>query len=169
MLGLHIPHLQTGSLQIIEQAGNASALGIDMVGIGKARAIWRQLQPIGGQLCRDLLHRLEKFNAKLFFAHPRHQGRCVFNQENFTAIDHSDTVGNRLSLFDVMGGQNNGDALPFELGDRVPHIFAQLDIHASGWLIQKQDLWLMGQGLSDQNPALHPTGQRHNFGVFLVK
>ena len=27
----------------------------------------------------------------------------------------------------------------------------------------------MGQGLGDQDPALHPTGERHNFGVFLVE
>ena len=144
MLGLHISHLQTGGLQIIEQAGNASALSVDIVGIGEATAIGRQLQPIGGQLDRDRLHRLQKFNANLLFAHTRHQCGFIFNQEDFTPVDHGDTVSNRLCLLDVMGGQNDGDALPFELGHRVPHIFAQLHIHASGWLIQKQDLWFMG-------------------------
>ena len=32
-------------------------------------------------------------------------------------------------FFNVMGGQNDGDTVPFQFRHKLPHVLAQLDIH----------------------------------------
>ena len=65
-------------------------------------------------------------------------------------------------------GENNGDTLLPQFAHHLPHIFTQLDIHASGGLIEKQNIRLMGERLGDHHPAFHPPGQLAHLGVFFI-
>ena len=67
-----------------------------------------------------------------------------------------------------MGGQDDGDAGFAQLADQLPHVAAQLHVHASGRLVQKQHARLMAQRLGDHHTALHAARQFQYLGVALV-
>ena len=105
---------------------------------------------------------------QLLLAEFLHQAGLVLDQDNLALVDDADPVGHLLGLFDVMRGENDGDARGLQRPHHFPHALAQLDIDAGGRLVQKQDLWLVRQRLRDHHAALHAAGQRDDLGVFLV-
>ena len=77
-------------------------------------------------------------------------------------------VGHGLGLFDVMGRQDDRDAVFLQAAHDLPHVPAQFHVHARGRLVEEQDPRLMGQRLGDQNAPLHAPRQRPDLAVALV-
>ncbi|MNN54343.1 hypothetical protein D3C81_1691560 [compost metagenome] len=83
-------------------------------------------------------------------------------------VDDADVAAQLLSLFQVMGGEDDGDAFLVQLGEEAPHRTAQLDIDARGRLVENQQARLVDQGAGDHQPALHAAGQRTRRYIALV-
>ncbi|AZD59734.1 hypothetical protein C4K18_1750 [Pseudomonas chlororaphis subsp. aurantiaca] len=83
-------------------------------------------------------------------------------------VDDADVAAQLLSLFQVMGGEDDGDAFLIQFGEEAPHRTTQLDIHASGWFVEDQQARFVHQGPGDHQPALHAAGQRARRHIALV-
>ncbi len=67
-----------------------------------------------------------------------------------------------------MGGEDDGNALLVQLGEKAPHRTAQFDINPGRWLIENQQTRLMHQRSGDHQAALHPTGQLTRLHIVLA-
>jgi len=83
-------------------------------------------------------------------------------------IDDADVAAQLLGLLQIMGGEDDGDALLVEFGEKAPHRAAQLDIDPGGRLIEDQQSRLMNQGASDHQAPLHAAGQLARGHIALV-
>ena len=81
--------------------------------------------------------------AQLLLAELFHQRGLVIHHHQLALVDHADAVGHLLGLLDVMGGENDGDAIGAQAPHHLPHVAAQLHIHPGGGLIQEQDARLV--------------------------
>ena len=97
-----------------------------------------------------------------------HQAGLVLDQDDLALVDDADAVGHLLGLFDVMRGQDDGDAFGLQRPHHFPHALAQFDVDAGGGLVEEQHLRLVRQRLGDHHPALHAAGQGDDLGVLLV-
>ena len=82
--------------------------------------------------------------AKLFLAQLAHQPGLVLNQDDLALADNADSVGHLLRFFDVVGGEDDGDAAFPQLAHHFPHVPAQLHVYPGGGLVEKEDAGLMG-------------------------
>ena len=89
-------------------------------------------------------HGCGQIDHQLFLAHLRQQFGLVLHQQNLAFVDHAHTVGNRLGLFDVMRGQDDGHPFAAQIGHNRPHILAQFDIDTGGGFVQKQHAGFVG-------------------------
>ena len=105
---------------------------------------------------------------QLLLAELLHQPGLVLDQDDLALVDDADAVGHLLGFFDVMRGQDDGDAGGLQRAHHFPHALAQFDVDARGRLVEKQDLRLVRQRFRDHHPALHAAGQRDDLGVLLV-
>ncbi len=84
-------------------------------------------------------------------------------------VDDGDGVAELLGFFQVVGGQDDGDAFLVDLAHIVPQLAAQLDVHARGRLVQDQDRRIVHQSLGHHQAAFHAAGQGADIGVGLVR
>ncbi|MNP01486.1 hypothetical protein D3C76_933040 [compost metagenome] len=83
-------------------------------------------------------------------------------------VDDADVAAQLLSLFQIMGGEDDGDAFLVQLGEEAPHRTAQLDIDPGGRLVENQQARLMDQRPGNHQPTLHAPGQRTRLHIALV-
>ena len=88
--------------------------------------------------------------------------------DNGAVVDDADVTAQLFRLFQVVGGENDGDALLIELGEEAPHRTAQFNVHASSGLVEDQQARLVNQRAGNHQTALHATGQRTRRHVALV-
>jgi len=75
-------------------------------------------------------------------------GGGVFD-EDFAVVDDGEAVAECVSLFHVVCGEDDGDALCAESLDGVPHGDAALGIEAGAGLVEEEDFGMMGDGARD--------------------
>lgn len=105
-----------------------------------------------GQVLLQVQHKSLDMQRAEQFAHAG-----VF--DNGAVVDDADVAAQLLGLFQVMRGQDDGDAFLVELGEKAPHRPTQLDIDARGWLVEDQQAWLVNQCTGDHQPTLHAARQ----------
>ena len=92
------------------------------------------------QLGRKRGERALQVQRQLLLAELLHQDVLVLDQDDLALADHPDPVGHLLGLLDVMGGQDDGDAVLAQRADHVPHVAPQLHVDARGRLVEEEDL-----------------------------
>ena len=127
-----------------------------------------KLQRIGGERLGDRVERALQLERQLLLAELAHQRRLVLDQDELALVDDADAVGHLLGLLDVVGGQDDGDAVVAHRAHQLPHVAPQLDVDAGRRLVEEQDLRLVRQGLGDHVAALHAARQRDDLGVALL-
>ena len=75
-------------------------------------------------------------------------GGGVFD-EDFSVVDDGETVAERVGLFHVVRGEDDGDAFFAQSLDGVPHGDAALGVEAGAGLVEEEDLGMMGDGARD--------------------
>ena len=83
-------------------------------------------------------------------------------------VDDADVAAQHLGLFQVMGGEYDGDTLLVQILEETPHGTTDLDVHPGGRLIQDQQPGLVHQGAGYHQPALHAAGEGTGRHVALV-
>src|SRR5688500_18560946 len=150
--------------------GGQDVAGIDPVlAVGdRQRALARQLDLVeAGRVERDEHVAVDGDLDHLLLGHAdQHPGRLVGDQP--AVVDDADAVAELLGLLEIMGGEDDGDALGVEAADIVPELLAQLDVDARGRLVEDQDRRRMDHRLGDQQPALHAARQSARIRVGLV-
>ena len=73
-------------------------------------------------------------------------------------VDHDDTVGQLIGLFEVLGREQQCGALRGELTDHLPHADAGAWIQPRGRLVEKQQPWRHDQAGSQIQAATHTAG-----------
>ncbi len=95
---------------------------------------------------------------QLLPAQVTHELGLLLDDDDLAVIDHSDPICKLLRLFDVVGRQDDGDALFAQRLDHIPHILAQFDVDAGRGLVEKQNIGLVDERLGNQDPSLHAAG-----------
>ncbi|MNR22869.1 hypothetical protein D3C85_1398490 [compost metagenome] len=83
-------------------------------------------------------------------------------------VDDADVAAQLLSLFQIMGGEDDGDAFLVQLGEEAPHRATQFDVHAGGGLVEDQQAWLVYQRPGNHQATLHAARQRARRHITLV-
>ena len=73
-------------------------------------------------------------------------------------VQHGDAVGEVVGLIQVLGGQQNGDAIAYKLADDLPHCLAAPRVKAGRRLIQKDQPWPSHQCHGEVEAPLHSAG-----------
>ena len=73
-----------------------------------------------------------------------------------------------FSFFDVVCGEDHGDAGFAQTADELPHALAQFHIDARRRLVEKQDARLMRQRLGNHHTPLHAARKRHDLFLALI-
>src|SRR5215471_1574282 len=145
-------------IQPLEQGRDASALLVTIESVFQLAATRLQSQSPIAQLQRNEIQRLEKIERQLLLAKLFHQLDFFFDHDQFSLVDHPDSVGHFLGLVDIVSGQDDCHAAFSQASHQGPHLAAQFDVDAGGRLIQKENLWLVRQGFGNQNAPLHTAG-----------
>ena len=151
-----------------EQPGDAVPLALRLIGVDQRVAAIGEREVVGRKLRRNGIELLLQLELELLLAELVHQRGLVLDQDHLALVDDADPVGHQLGLFDVMRGQDDGDAGGAERAHHLPHVLAQFDVDAGGRLVQEQNLRLVRQRLGDQHAPLHAAGQRHDLLILLV-
>ena len=64
----------------------------------------------GRERLRDRVEALLQMQRELLLAELAHQRGLLLDQDQLAAVDHADAVGHLLGFFDVMRGEDDGDA-----------------------------------------------------------
>jgi hypothetical protein len=76
---------------------------------------------------------------------------------------HADHVGQvRGHRVQLMGREDDRDALSVQLGQQVQDVISRLDVHARGWLIQDQQFRFTNQRPRQEDALLLPAGEFTN-------
>ena len=59
-------------------------------------------------------------------------------------VDHPYPVRHFLGFLNVVGGENDGDAVFPQSPDHFPHIPSQLHVDSGGWFVQEQNRRFVG-------------------------
>src|ERR1044072_5314034 len=149
--------------------------GEHFAGIDPVLAVGDRQRPLGGEF--DLLE-AGRVRRPLYLAVDDHfddlllghadqsPGRLVGDQ--LAVVDDRDPVAEPLGLLEIMGGEDDGDALGVKAADIIPELLAELDVDSGGRFVEDQDRRRMDHRLGDQKPPLHPARQRPRIGVGLV-
>src|SRR4249919_123333 len=151
-----------------QQRRDAGLLGLRVEGVDERVAIVGQRQRQVREAIGNAFERHLQLDRQLLAAQLAHQPALVFDQDQLALADHADAVGHLLRLFDVMRGEDDRGALFAQAPHHLPHVVAQLDVHAGGGLIEEQDVRLVRERLGDQHAALHAAGERHDLRILLV-
>src|SRR3989338_3896827 len=119
----------------------------------------KQFNPILRKSLRHFLKLPIELDLNCILAHPFHQTFLIIHFNHRTCMNNANTVTQLLSLFNIMSGQKDGDALAICFFKKIPQSIAQLKIKASGGLIKNQNFRFMHEGASDQKPPLQTAGE----------
>src|ERR1700694_2970429 len=75
------------------------------------------------------------------------------------AIDDDYPLGQLVRLLEIVRGQENRLALLGEIANALQEEPSGLDVHANGWLVEKDDLRVAGDGEREVEPLALATGQ----------
>src|SRR5262245_53482713 len=145
-------------IQPLEQGRDAGALLVTIESVFQLAPASLQRQSPIAQLQRNEIQRLEKIERQLLLAKLFHQLNFFFDHDQFSLVDHPDSVGHFLGLVDIVSSQDDCHAAFSQASHQSPHLAAQFDVDTGGRLIQKENLWLVRQGFGNQNAPLHPAG-----------
>src|SRR5436309_5969272 len=82
------------------------------------------------------------------------RGRALLDQ--MSLIDDADAVRERVSLLEVLGGEEDRDPFRVEPADLVPHAHAACRVEAGGRLVQEQDLRVVDERGREIEASPHP-------------
>ena len=153
--GLKIPVFDAQVAQRSQQPCYASLLLLGVEGVDQLVAIIGKVHRLQCECAGDLLQRVLQVQAKLFLAQLAHKPGLVLDQDNLALADNADAVGHLLRFFDVVGGEDDGDAAFPQLAHHFPHVPAQLHVYTGGGLIKEEDAGFVGQRLGDHHATLH--------------
>src|SRR5262249_27785764 len=148
-------------IQPLEQGRDAGALLVTIESVFQLAPASLQRQSPIAQLQRNEIQRLEKIERQLLLAKLFHQLDFSFDHDQFSLVDHPDSVGHFLSLVDIVSSQDDCHAAFSQPSYQGPHLAAQFDVDAGGRLIQKENLRLLRPGLGAPNPPLPPPRSFH--------
>ena len=149
------------SLRVVEQRRDAGVLrlgveGVDQLAYRRAASVSSWPASAGG----TAVERLLQLQRQLLLAELAHQLGLVLDQDELALVDDADAIGHLLGLFDVVRGEDDGDAALAQASHQLPHVAAQLNVDAGGRLVEEQDLRFVRQRLGDHHAPLHAAGQR---------
>ena len=78
--------------------------------------------------------------------------------DDAAVVEYGDLVGELVGLFEILGGEEDGDALGDELADDLPHRAATARVQAGGGLVEEDDPRAADQRHGQVEPAPHPSG-----------
>lgn len=70
-----------------------------------------------------------------------------------------------LGLVNVVGGEQDGHALPVQGAQQIPDLPPGGRVQSDGGLVQHQDLRLLADGPCQQHPLLLPVGKGHKVSL----
>lgn len=73
-------------------------------------------------------------------------------------VEHGDAVGEFVGLLQVLGGEEDGDAVGDEGADDLPHGVAGAGVEAGGGLVEEDDAGVADQGHGDVQAPFHAAG-----------
>src|SRR5262245_13175101 len=94
-------------IQPIEQGRDAGALLVTIESIFQLAPASLQRQSPIAQLQRNEIQRLEKIERQLLLAKLFHQLDFFFDHDQFSLVDHPDSVGHFLGLVDIVSSQDD--------------------------------------------------------------
>lgn len=144
-VGHSLPHGSPEKLLIIA-GGGVRLCGVGEVG-GDARGTQRC---VGGSQLRGEA-RLAQLGS----------GDAAFLQQDYA-------VGLALSLFEVVGGEDDGLALASLVPHGLPELMAGVDVHARGGLIQDEQLGAGQDGKREANALLFAARAQSDLAVFEI-
>ena len=152
---MQVAESDTCEIEVLEQAGDAGALALRVVGVDDLAAAGRKRQSMRSKGLRYGIEPFLQVERQLLLAELAHELGLLLDQDDFPLVHHADAVGHLFGLFDVVRGQDDGHALGAQGAHDVPHVLAQLDVDAGRRFIEEEDLRFMRERLGDQHPALH--------------
>ena len=75
--------------------------------------------------------------------------------DHAAVVDHRDLVGQVVGLLEVLRREENGRALPHELGDHVPHRQPRAGVEARGGLVEEEDRRARDERTGEIEAAAH--------------
>src|SRR5215475_15095400 len=99
-------------IQPLEQGRDAGALLVTVESVFQLAPASLQRQSPIAQLQRNEIQRLEKIERQLLLAKLFHQLDFFFDHDQFSLVDHPDSVGHFLGLVDIVSSQDDCHA-PF--------------------------------------------------------
>src|SRR5262245_20783238 len=142
-------------IQPLEQGRDASAFLVTVESVFQLAPPGLQSQSPIAQLQRNASQRLEQIERQLLLAKLFHQLDFFFDHDQFSLVNYPNPIGHFLDLIDIVSGQDDRHATFSQASHQRPHVAAQFDTDAGGWLIQKENLWLVRQSLGDHYAPLH--------------
>ncbi len=73
-------------------------------------------------------------------------------------VEDGDAVGELVRLFEVLGGEEDGDASGDECADDAPHGVAASGVEAGGGFVEEDDAGVADEGHGDVEAAFHAAG-----------
>ncbi len=119
------------------------------------------------EAARHFTDRRGEIEHQLLLAELAHQRRFFLNKDELALADDADPIGHLFGLFDIVRGEDDGDAVLAQPAHHLPHVAPQLDIDAGAGLIEEEDFRLVAERLRDHDAALHAAGKFHDLGVAL--
>ena len=157
--GVQILEIDADLAEPAQKRRHAGVLGRRIEAVGKPPAVVLEFERPAGEFLGQRRQRLVQRQRQAPFAELAHQRRFIVDQHDPAVVDDADPVRHLLGLLDVMGGQDDGDALGAQPPDQRPHVAAQVDVDASGRLVEEQHVGLVAQRLGDHRPPLHAARQ----------
>ncbi len=73
-------------------------------------------------------------------------------------MEDGDAIANVLDVCQQMAAHHDGLSTGAEIEDEILHFAGADRVEAGGWLIQKNDLGIVDEGLGESDSASHPLG-----------
>jgi len=96
--------------------------------------------------------RLGHDEAKVACRHRSLQRRARSVGDHLAVVDHDDPVGDLISLFEMVGGKDDGAALGAELAHHLPEGAPAVDVHGDRRLVQEHELGVAGDRQGEADP-----------------
>ncbi len=137
---LQVANAHAGLAQLAEQRGDAGALGSRVVVVDQLMAVAADREIEGGEAGRNGVEPIDDLQDEALLAELAHQLGFLLDQDHLAFVDDADAVGHLLGLFDVVRGEDDGDAGCAQRAHHLPHVLAQLDVDARRRLVEEQNL-----------------------------
>ena len=88
----------------------------------------------------------------------RFSSSAVPSASDLAVVEYGDAVGELVGLVQVLGGEEDGDAVGDQLADGLPRVVAAARVEAGGRLVEEDDPRVADQRHGDVEAALHAAG-----------